>query len=116
MLFLYGSSMPAFYLSAILYGVVLSSSPVIMAAAAADYFGARVATGAFAIITVFSGAGQMLGPLAGGWLSDVTGHLYAAYWLTAVGSVAGVLAALLLQRPGIARSRRAADYIAVSRT
>jgi len=55
-----------FYLSAVMFGLTAWSIPTIMAAAAGDYVGPRLAPAGLGFITVFFGIGQALGPLLGG--------------------------------------------------
>jgi MFS family permease len=61
-----------FYLSAILFGLTAWSIPTIMAAAAGDYVGPRLAPAGLGFITLFFGIGQALGPALGGYLADTT--------------------------------------------
>jgi MFS family permease len=61
-----------FYLSAVLFGLTAWSIPTIMAAAAGDYVGPRLAPAGLGFITLFFGIGQALGPVLGGYLADTT--------------------------------------------
>lgn len=99
LLFLSGSALPTFYLSALLFGSVAASPPAIMAAASGDYFGPRMAAGAFTVVTLFSATGQILGPALGGFAADATASLGAPYWLSSMGAALGLAASLLLARP-----------------
>ena len=61
-----------FYLSAILFGFTAWSIPTIMAAAAGDLVGPRLAPAGLGFVTLFFGIGQALGPVLGGYIADVT--------------------------------------------
>ncbi|MGD8947198.1 MAG: MFS transporter, partial [Desulfobacterales bacterium] len=61
-----------FYLSAIIFGLTAWSIPTIMAAAAGDFVGPRLAPAGLGFITLFFGIGQALGPALGGYLADAT--------------------------------------------
>ena len=55
-----------FYLSAVVFGLTAWSIPTIMAAAAGDFVGPRLAPAGLGFITLFFGVGQALGPALGG--------------------------------------------------
>ena len=61
-----------FYASAVIFGLTAWSIPTIMAAAAGDYVGPRLAPAGLGFVTLFFGIGQALGPTVGGYLADVT--------------------------------------------
>ena len=61
------------YLSAVVFGLTAWSIPTIMAAAAGDHVGPRLAPAGLGFITLFFGIGQALGPYLGGFLADRTG-------------------------------------------
>jgi len=61
------------YLSAVVFGLTAWSIPTIMAAAAGDYVGPRLAPAGLGFITLFFGVGQALGPYLGGFLADRSG-------------------------------------------
>jgi sugar phosphate permease len=61
------------YLSAVVFGLTAWSIPTIMAAAAGDYVGPRLAPAGLGFVTLFFGVGQALGPYLGGFLADRTG-------------------------------------------
>ena len=88
-----------FYLSAVLFGFTAWSIPTIMAAAAGDYVGPRLAPAGLGFITLFFGIGQALGPLLGGYIADVT-HSFTIPFLVAGGiSLAGMVFSLFLKKP-----------------
>ena len=88
-----------FYLSAVLFGFTAWSIPTIMAAAAGDFVGPRLAPAGLGFITLFFGIGQALGPLLGGYIADVT-HSFTIPFLVAGGiSLAGMVFSLFLKKP-----------------
>jgi MFS family permease len=89
-----------FYLSAILFGLTAWSIPTIMAAAAGDFVGPRLAPAGLGFITLFFGIGQAIGPALGGYLADST-HSFTLPFLVAAGiSLAGSVSSLFLRKPG----------------
>ncbi|MBU1249422.1 MAG: MFS transporter [Proteobacteria bacterium] len=83
-----GTGTLTLYLSVGFFGLAAWSIPTIMTAAIADRLGAsRTATG-FAIITFFFAVGQVVGPLAAGYLADATGSFGPSY--TASGCLTGL--------------------------
>ena len=88
-----------FYLSAIMFGLTAWSIPTIMAAAAGDFVGPRLAPAGLGFITLFFGIGQALGPALGGYLADLS-HSFSVPFLVAGGiSFAGMVASLFLKKP-----------------
>ncbi len=90
---------PAFYVSAVLFGLCYSGIPTILAAASGDYVGRRLASAGLGFITLFFGIGQALGPAVGGYLADATQTFAGAFILAGAVSVLGALGALLLPAP-----------------
>jgi sugar phosphate permease len=86
------------YISSILFGITMSSLPVIMAAASGDAVGGKLAPVALGFITVFFGIAQSLGPAVAGWIKDTTGTFTYAFMLSAGVSLAGALLSLTLKR------------------
>src|SRR4030042_5962230 len=62
-----------FCLSAVIFGLTAWSIPTIMAAAAGDYVGSKLAPAGLGFITLFFGIGQALGPAVGGYLAGARG-------------------------------------------
>ncbi len=92
-------SMIGFYFSAVIFGLTAWSIPTIMAAAAGDYVGSRLAPAGLGFITLFFGIGQALGPALGGYLADAT-HSFVVPFLFASGvSLLGTVFSLYLKRP-----------------
>jgi MFS family permease len=92
-------TLPAFYVSVFLFGLSAWSIPTIMAAAAGDYVGPRLAPAGLGFITLFFGIGQALGPTVGGYLKDTTGTFVFSFILAAAVSLAGLIGSLLLKKP-----------------
>jgi MFS family permease len=88
-----------FYLSAVMFGLTAWSIPTIMAAAAGDFVGPRLAPAGLGFITLFFGIGQAVGPALGGYLAD-TSRTFTVPFLVAAGiSFAGTVASLFLKKP-----------------
>jgi sugar phosphate permease len=87
-----------FYLSAAVFGIAAFSIPVIMAAAAGDAVGGRLAPAGLGFITLFFGIGQALGPVVGGYIKDTTGTFTYAFLLSMVVSLAGGAGSLVLKK------------------
>jgi MFS family permease len=87
-----------FYISAVVFGITAFSIPVIMAAAAGDAVGGRLAPAGLGFITLFFGIGQAFGPAVAGWLKDATGTFTHAFLLSAAVSIVGGLGSLILKK------------------
>ena len=72
--------------------------PVIMAAAAGDALGAKLASAGLGVITVFYGVGQALGPALAGWIKDATGTFTYAFMFSAAISCVGALMSLIMKK------------------
>jgi nitrate/nitrite transporter NarK len=88
-----------FYLSAVLFGLTAWSIPTIMAAAAGDFVGPRLAPAGLGFITLFFGVGQALGPAFGGYLADLSGSFTLPFLVAGGISFAGMVAAFFLKKP-----------------
>jgi len=88
-----------FYISAVLFGLTAWSIPTIMAAAAGDMVGPRLAPAGLGFITLFFGIGQALGPALGGYLADKTQSFTVPFLVAAGISFAGAVFSLFLKRP-----------------
>ena len=87
-----------FYLSAFLFGLTAWSIPTIMAAAAGDFVGPRLAPAGLGFITLFFGIGQSIGPALGGYLADVS-HSFTLPFLIAGGiSFVGMIFSFYLKK------------------
>jgi sugar phosphate permease len=87
-----------FYLSIFVFGISAFSIPTIMAAAAGDAVGGRLAPAGLGFITLFFGIGQALGPAIAGWIKDTTGTFTNAFILSAVISLIGAAGSLILRK------------------
>ncbi|RPJ71849.1 MAG: MFS transporter, partial [Desulfobacteraceae bacterium] len=88
-----------YYLSAILFGLTAWSIPTIMAAAAGDFVGPRLAPAGLGFITLFFGIGQAVAPAAGGYLADLSGSFTLPFLVAGGISFAGMAAALFMKKP-----------------
>ncbi len=89
----------AFYISVVFFGLTAWAIPTIMAAAAGDYVGPRLAPAGLGFITLFFGIGQFIGPTVGGFLRDYGGSFTLPFLLAMAVSLAGTIGALTLKRP-----------------
>ena len=88
-----------FYFSAVIFGLTAWSIPTIMAAAAGDYVGPRLAPAGLGFITLFFGIGQALGPALGGYLADATQSFAMPFLLASSVSLSGAISSLYLGKP-----------------
>ncbi len=88
-----------FYLSAVLFGFTAWSIPTIMAAAAGDFVGPRLAPAGLGFVTLFFGIGQALGPLLGGYIADVTQSFTIPFLVAGGISLVGMVFSLFLKKP-----------------
>jgi len=68
-----------FYLSAFLFGLTAWSIPTIMAAAAGDFVGPRLAPAGLGFITLFFGIGQALGPVLVAGAISLVGMVFSFF-------------------------------------
>ena len=87
-----------FYLSAVLFGLTAWSIPTIMAAAAGDFVGPRLAPAGLGFVTLFFGIGQALGPLLGGYIADVTQSFTIPFLVAGGISLVGMVFSLFLKK------------------
>lgn len=90
-------AVPGYCLSAFLFALTAWSIPAIMAAAAGDVLGARLAPAALGFITLFFGIGQLAGPFVAGRIADTQGSYTMAFVIAALASLAGGLLSLMLR-------------------
>jgi nitrate/nitrite transporter NarK len=88
-----------FYLSAVVFGITAWSVPTIMAAAAGDFVGPRLAPAGLGFITLFFGIGQALGPALGGYLADISRSFTVPFLIAGAVSLVGMVASLKLKKP-----------------
>ncbi len=94
--------LPAYclYLSIAIFGLTVWSIPSIMAATVGDYMGPLQAAKAFGFVTLFFGAGQIVGPAAAGYLADAFGSFRIAFGMCAGLTATAAGLTLFLKRPG----------------
>ena len=88
-----------FYLSAVIFGLTAWSIPTIMAAAAGDFVGPRLAPAGLGFITLFFGIGQALGPALGGYLADATKSFTVPFLVAGGISFIGMISSIYLKMP-----------------
>ena len=88
-----------FYLSTVTFGLTAWSIPTIMAAAAGDFVGPRLAPAGLGFITLFFGIGQALGPALGGYIADISRSFTIPFLAAAIISFAGMVFSLYLKSP-----------------
>jgi MFS family permease len=88
-----------FILSAIFFGLTAWSIPTIMAAAAGDFVGPRLAPAGLGFITLFFGIGQAIGPALGGYLRDVSQTFTVPFLVAAGISLIGMISSIFLKQP-----------------
>ena len=98
LVFVFWKDYTGYYLSAAVFGIAAFSIPTIMAAAAGDAVGGRLAPAGLGFITLFFGIGQALGPLIGGYIKDATGTFTYAFLLSLAVSLAGACGSLVLKK------------------
>ena len=89
----------AFYVSAFFFGITAWAIPTIMAAAAGDYVGPRLAPAGLGFITLFFGIGQFIGPYVGGLFADLTGSFSLSFAVAAGVSMVGTVGSITLRKP-----------------
>jgi nitrate/nitrite transporter NarK len=92
-----GPTPAGYHLSAVVFGLSAWSIPTIMAAAAGDLVGPRLAPAGLGFVTLFFGLGQTVGPWVGGRLADLQGSFQASFLLAAGVSALGALLSLGLK-------------------
>lgn len=88
-----------FYMSAILFGLTAWSIPTIMAAAAGDLVGPRLAPAGLGFITLFFGIGQSIGPALGGYLADISNSFTLPFLMAGGISFVGMIFSFYLKKP-----------------
>ena len=88
-----------FYISAILFCLTARSIPTIMATAAGDFVGPRLAPAGLGFITLFFGIGQSAGPALGGRLIEASHSFVLAFLVAGVISLCGMVLSLYLKKP-----------------
>ncbi len=86
-----------YWISAALFALTAWSVPAIMAAAAGDVMGARLAPAALGMLTAFFGIGQAVGPFAAARIAQSTGSYRGAFLLAAGAALAGAVLSTMLR-------------------
>jgi sugar phosphate permease len=97
-IFAFWKAPSGFYLSAVIFGITAFSIPAIMAAAAGDAVGGRLAPAGLGFITLFFGIGQAFGPYVAGMIKDVTGTFTNAFLLSTIVSLVGAAGSLVMKK------------------
>ncbi len=92
-------AMPGYYLSGLLFALTAWSITAIMAAAAGDLLGARLAPAALGFLTLFFGIGQAAGPFVAGRIADAAGSYTPAFVIAGAAALVGAVASLFLRPP-----------------
>ncbi len=87
------------YASIGIFGLSVWSIPTIMSAAVGDYAGPEKAVKALGFITLFFGAGQIIGPAVAGFIADTTGTFRMAFGLCALLTGVAIVTAYFLRPP-----------------
>ncbi len=90
---------PFLYASIAIFGLAVWSIPTIMAAAVGDYTSPVQAVKAFGYVTLFFGAGQIVGPAVAGFLADAKGTFSMAFSLCALLTASAVVLTYFLKPP-----------------
>jgi MFS family permease len=98
LIFAFWRSTPGFYASAIVFGIIMSSIPAIMAAAVGDSMGGKLAPAGLGFITVIFGVGQSLGPAVAGWMKDTSGTFTWGFILSAAVALIGAGGSMTLRK------------------
>ncbi len=93
-----------FYISALLFALTAWSIPAIIAAAAGDFVGSKLAPAALGFMTLFFGLGQVLGPLIAGRLAFYTSSYSIAFVIAGIAAFFGAFFSMLLKDKEEARS------------
>lgn len=80
--------------SALIFGASFMAGPAAVSVAAQRLLPASSLTWGLALLTAAFSLGQSVGPLLGGWLSDLTGSLSAGLWLGPVLLILGAVSSL----------------------
>jgi predicted MFS family arabinose efflux permease len=106
--FLFGAwqAPAAYWLSAALFALTAWSVPAIMAAAAGDVMGARLAPAALGMLTAFFGIGQAAGPFVAARIAQASGSYRGAFLVAAGAALAGAVLSTMLRlgKQGAGRS------------
>lgn len=91
--------LPGLYASIVLFGLAAWSVPVIMSAAAGDYFGSAGAANGLALLVLIFSVGQALGPVMAGFMADMTGDFSASYAASGAVALLAIFLSMMLKAP-----------------
>jgi MFS family permease len=97
-IFALARTLPAFILSASLFGLTAWSIPAIVAAAVADYAPPSLAAAGLGLLTILFGVGQAISPPIAGSIADWRQSFSASFLLCSGVALVGCAAALALRR------------------
>jgi MFS family permease len=97
-IFALARTLPAFILSASLYGLTAWSIPAIVAAGVADYAPIPLAAAGLGFLTILFGVGQAISPPIAGAIADWSHSFSASFLLCSGVALVGCLSALALRR------------------
>jgi len=103
LLFVYARDLRGFYLAGLLFGASYSGGDVIVIGVLADFFGRKHLGIIIGITNIPWRIGAAMGPILGGFVSDVTGSYSLAFLAVAIGIAAciGLAFILFAQKPRI---------------
>jgi MFS family permease len=87
------------YASISIFGLFVWSIPAIMSATVGDYVGPENATKALDFITIFFGAGQIMGPVVAEIIADTTGTFRMIFGLCALLTCIAIITTFFLRSP-----------------
>ena len=74
-------TLPATFLSAIIFGGSFMAGPAAVAILSRKIMAPHLATAAIAVLTISFAVGQAIGPVLSGYISDVTGSIGSGLWI-----------------------------------
>ena len=93
------SDLPVFYITVALFGLGYGGTTPILPTLTASYFGTRSIGSTYGVVNVAYTVGGAIGPLAGGYIFDLTGSYYAAFISAGVVMAVTLLLILMLKAP-----------------
>ncbi len=93
------SDLPAFYITAAVYGLAFGGVFPLMPTLAGSFFGTRSIGSIFGVTNTAYTLGAAIGPLLGGYTFDVTGSYSIAFFTAAIAITITLLLCLLLKPP-----------------
>ncbi len=94
-------TLPAFCLITGIYGVFYGGIPPLMPTITAEYFGTQSFGSIFGVVSPAYTLGSAIGPLAAGYIFDITGRYYLAFLSAAILMVLVFILSITLSSPSI---------------